>query len=281
MHGCHQISTPGHIIWSVSASFSGSSNIDWGHTSTKLQSTNSTATIPPLCPSKHPQRSHVNVRQLTCCLHRHISTPPPYHTHHQTNSCFIYSFKAGQDCLTKHVWLPRVSSACLAPCYYYSSSDDRWHTGAQSCWHACSSSRHETDTFCLFVFHFLSLHTPLCYLCQATSREARPQDSQNSKRSSTRQRWIPAKIPMDSLRGSEASVHVCRTGPLIFLHYTVSCGLVNVSHSSKRFWLIKQLQQPHKQQSDTNLLRTWASASRIHLLWRKLRHRMRNEKSHR
>lgn len=71
MHGCHQISTPGHIIWSVSASFSGSSNIDWGHTSTKLQSTNSTATIPPLCPSKHPQRSHVNDRQLTCCLHRH------------------------------------------------------------------------------------------------------------------------------------------------------------------------------------------------------------------
>lgn len=132
----------------------------------------------------------------------------------------------------------------------------------------------------MFVFHFLSLRTPLCYLCQATSREARPQDSHNSKLSSTRQRWTPAKIPMDSLTGLEASVHVCRTGPLIFLHYTVSCGLVNVSHSSKRFWLIKQLQQPHKQQSDTNLLRTWASASRIHLLWRKLRHRMRNEKSH-
>lgn len=109
------------------------------------------------------------------------------------------------------------------------------------------------DRYLLFVclfFNFLSLRTPLCYLCQATSREARPQDSQNSKRPSTRQRRTPPKIPMDSLTG--------RTGPLIFLHYTVSCGLVNVSHSSKHFWLIKQLQQPHKQQSDTNLLRTWA-----------------------
>lgn len=273
MHGCHQISTPGHIIWSVSASFSGSSDIDWGHTSTKLKSTNSTATIPPLCTSKHPQRSHVNDRQLTCCLHRHISTPPPYHTHHQINSCFIYSFKAGQDCLTKHVWLPRVSSACLAPCYYYSSSDDTLELRAADMPVPAQDTRQIP-----FVFHFLSLHTPLCYLCQATSREARPQDSQNSKRSSTRQRWTPLKIPMDSLTGSEASVHVCRTGPLIFLHYTVSCGLVNVSHSSKRFWLIKQLQQPHKQQSDTNLLRTWASASRIHLLWRKLSQDEKREK---
>lgn len=44
--------------------------------------------------------------EVSACLRRLI----------RHNVAFAYSFKAGRDFLRSHVWIPSVSSACLAPC---------------------------------------------------------------------------------------------------------------------------------------------------------------------
>lgn len=143
----------------------------------------------------------------------HISTPPPYHTHHQTNSCFLWFIHLKQAKTVSQSTFGFQGSLRLAwhhaTINHLQMTDDTLELRAADMPVPAQDMR-QIPFVCLF-FHFLSLRTPLCYLCQATSREARPQDSHNSKRSSTRQRWTPAKIPMDSLTGSEASVHVCRT----------------------------------------------------------------------
>lgn len=175
----------------------------------------------------------------------HISTPPPYHTHHQTNSCFLWFIHLKQAKTVSQSTFGFQGSLRLAwhhaTINHLQMTDDTLELRAADMPVPAQDMR-QIPFVCLFFISCHSAHH--CAIC--------------------------------------AKQHLGRPDPKI--HTTPSVPqLDNAGHLWRSQWTAWQVQRllcMFVGQSDTNLLRTWASASRIHLLWRKLRHRMRNEKSH-